>query len=914
MHRPSLRLLASATALVLGASVLAATPAQAADPVEIQLLGINDFHGRIWSAPSNQLAALMAGRVNQLRAANPNTVFLSSGDNIGASTFESFISNDNPTIDALNAAGLEVSAVGNHEFDQGFAALLDRIPVALGGTEDPATDLHKTEFPYLGANVYAKGTSNPLLPEYTVIEKGGVKLGFVGAVTQETTSLVSPAGITMLDFGDPLVAINRVAAQLSDGNEANGEADVVIALVHDGSNSTNCATIAAEPTHFGDLVRGASADVDVIFSAHTHMLYSCEIGGRPVVQAASYAANLAKVVLTVDTGAGTVSATSEVLPLPGTPAPAPDPTVKTIVDAAVAAADEVGALPVGAITADITRAYLPGTTTEDRGSESSLGSLVADMQLWATSENPNYGGAPTVMAFMNPGGLRADLKYGADGTVSYKQAAVVQPFANTLVTMTLTGAQIRKVLEEQWQPPSSSRPRLALGISKGLSYTYLADAERYSHVVDITFNGAPLDEEGTYRVVVNSFLASGGDNFATLAEGVDKLDSGQVDLQAAVDYFAAHPSVAPPALGRSVLNLLPLTNETAPSIEGTVAVGQTVDADPGTWSRSDLTYAYQWNLDGVAIDGATASSYLVPDSAFGKELSVTVTASRYGYTTTSADSAAAAVEPGELSNLKAPSIAGAVAVGKKVTADPGSWSESGLAYAYQWKLDGVAIDSATASSYTVPASALGKQLSVTVTASRDGYVTAAATSAAVKVQAAAIANLKAPKITGTVAVGEKVKVDSGTWSESGLKYAYQWKLNGKAIKGATSPSYKVAKADKGKKLSVTVTVSKAGYTSASATSSSVTVKAKLIKNTSKPKITGTVKVGKVVKANPGTWSEKKVKFSYTWKVDGKKVGSGKSLKIPATAKGKQLTVTVKVSKSGFTPAYLSSKAVKVAKR
>ncbi|MCW5952651.1 MAG: bifunctional metallophosphatase/5'-nucleotidase, partial [Propionibacteriaceae bacterium] len=222
MHRPTIRTLAGATALALGASLLAATPAHAADPVEIQLLGINDFHGRIWSAPSNQLAALMAGRVNELRAANPNTVFLSSGDNIGASTFESFISDDNPTIDALNAAGLEVSAVGNHEFDQGFAALLDRIPVALGGTEDPATDLHKTAFPYLGANVYAKGTTNPLLPEYAVIEKGGVKLGFVGAVTQETTSLVSPAGITMLDFGDPLVAINRVAAQLSDGNEANG--------------------------------------------------------------------------------------------------------------------------------------------------------------------------------------------------------------------------------------------------------------------------------------------------------------------------------------------------------------------------------------------------------------------------------------------------------------------------------------------------------------------------------------------------------------------------------------------------------------------------------------------------------------------------------------------------------------------
>ncbi|MCW5953644.1 MAG: 5'-nucleotidase C-terminal domain-containing protein, partial [Propionibacteriaceae bacterium] len=499
-----------------------------------------------------------------------------------------------------------------------------------------------------------------------------------------------------------------------------------------------CATIAAEPTHFGDLVRGASADVDVIFSAHTHMLYSCEIGGRPVVQAASYATNLAKVVLTVDTGAGTVSATSEVLPLPGTPAPAPDPAVKTIVDAAVAAADEVGALPVGAITADITRAYLPGTTTEDRGSESSLGSLVADMQLWATSENPNYGGAPAVMAFMNPGGLRADLMYGADGTVSYKQAAVVQPFANTLVTMTLTGAQVRQVLEEQWQPEGASRPRLALGISKGLSYTYVVDAPRGSHVVDITFNGAPLDESASYRVVVNSFLASGGDNFATLAQGTNNADSGQVDLQAAVDYFAANSPVAPPSLGRS--------------------------------------------------------SVFVP-------------------------------QPGQ------------------------------------------------------------------------------------------IANLKAPKITGTVAVGQKVKADPGTWSETGLTFAYQWKLNGKAIKGATSSSYKVPKSAKGKKLSVTVTASGDGLVSASATSTATKVKAPLIKNTSKPKITGTVKAGKVVTANPGKWSEKKLKFSYTWKLNGKKLGyGGKYLRIPASAKGKKLTVTVKASRNGFTSTTATSKAIKVAKR
>ena len=826
MHRPPLRLLASAAALALGASVLVATPARAADPVEIQLLGINDFHGRIWSSPDTQLAGRLVAKVNELRTENPATVFLSSGDNIGASTFESFIADDNPTIEVLNAAGLEVSAVGNHEFDQGMNALLDRLPASLGGVEDPGLELTKTTFPYLGANVYLKSNGEPALPEFTVIEKGGVKLGFVGVVTEETSSLVSPSGIAQVTFGSALEAVNRVAATLSDGNADNGEADVVIALVHDGSSSADCTAIAAEPTHFGDLVRGASDQVDVIFSAHTHMNYNCTIAGRPVVQAASYATHLGQVKLTIDPDTKAVaSAASDVIQVNGSGAPAitPTPAIVDIVNAAVAAADVVGAREVGTITADITRAFLPGTTTEDRGSESSLGSLVADMQLWATSESPNYGGAPAAIAFMNPGGLRADLKYGSDGSVTYKQAAVVQPFANTLVTMTLTGAQIRTVLEEQWQPEGSSRPRLALGISKGLSYTYLADAERYSHIVDITFNGAPLDESASYRVVANSFLASGGDNFTTLGQGTDKTDSGQVDLQAAVDYFAAHGAIDPPALGRS--EIAAIVNLTAPSISGTPIQGQTVTAVPGTWKTYGLTFSYVWKLDGVAVQSSDSASYKIR------------------------------------------------------TED------------------------------------LGKSLTVTVVASRAGLASASAESAAVTVQATAIKNLKLPKITGSAVVGEKVRADAGRWSASGLKYAYQWEADGKAIKGATSPSYRIAEAYQGKKLSVTVTVSKAGYGSASATSKSVTVKAKPIKNTAKPKILGKVKVGKVVTANPGKWSVKGLTYSYSWKLNGKKLGhGGKSVRIPASAKGKKLTVTVKVSKQGYTSATATSKAIKVAKR
>lgn len=357
------------------------------------------------------------------------------------------------------------------------------------------------------------------------------------------------------------------------------------------------------------------------------------------------------------------------------------------------------------------------------------------MHLWATSENPDYAGAPTVMAFMNPGGLRADLTYAPDGVVTYKEAAIVQPFANTLMTMTLTGAQIRSVLEEQWQPEGASRPRLALGISKGLAYTYVVDAPRGSHIVGITFNGAPLDETASYRVAVNSFLATGGDNFATFTQGTNRSDSGQVDLQAAVDYFAANSPVAPPELGRSSV-FVPqpdqITNLTRPKLTGTVAVGQKVKADPGTWSHDGLTFAYQWKLNGKVIKGATASSYKVPKSAKGKKLSVAVTASGDGLVSASATSKAVKVSAKQIKNISKPKITGKAKVGHVVAADPGRWSEKGLKFSYTWKLNGKKL--AYGGKYLrVPASAKGKSLTVTVKASRSGFSSATATSKPVKV-------------------------------------------------------------------------------------------------------------------------------------------------------------------------------------
>ncbi|WFE45929.1 ExeM/NucH family extracellular endonuclease [Verrucosispora sp. WMMD1129] len=502
-------------------------------PVDLQLLSINDFHGRLESPATvgGQPvggAAQVAGLVNQLRAENPNTAFVSAGDNIGASTFISAIDDDNPTIDALNQAGLLVSAVGNHEFDKGMADLTGRV-----------TD--RADFPHLGANVYRGDTR--ALPAYSVDTIGGVRVGFIGVVTEQTASLVSPDGIAGITFRDPVAEANLVAGQLKDGNPDNGEAEVVVLLAHEGAATENIDSpeaLANDPV-FGDFTR-ADAAIDVIFSGHTHQPYAFEVPVpgtdklRPIVQAEDYGKRLGKVTLTFDPESGSItSADASLVDVVGAPQ---DPAVAEIVAAAKVRAQELGQRKLGEITADIRRAYTDGN--EDRGKESTLGNFIADVQL-AGTRDAGRGGAQ--IAFMNPGGLRADLLYGEDGTVTYAEAFAVQPFANDVVTKTYTGAEIKQVLEQQWQPAGASRPVLWLGVSEGFSYTYDPEAAPGSRITSMELNGTPIDPAGSYRVTVNSFLAAGGDNFTTLGGGTNLVTTGDNDLTMLVSYFAANSPV-----------------------------------------------------------------------------------------------------------------------------------------------------------------------------------------------------------------------------------------------------------------------------------------------------------------------------------------------------------------------------------
>ncbi|XVV12557.1 ExeM/NucH family extracellular endonuclease [Actinoplanes sp. CA-131856] len=520
-------------------------------PVDLQLLSVNDFHGRLEQPTAgNGGAAQLVGMINQLRQQNPNTAWVSAGDNIGASTFISAIDGDNPTIDALNAGGLAVSAVGNHEFDKGLADLQGRV-------EDRAN------FPYLAANVYKDGQR--VLPGYSVQTVGGVKVGYIGVVTEQTRSLVSPDGIAGVEFHDPVAEANTLATQLSDGDEANGEADVLVLLAHEGAATENIGSAEAlqnDPV-FGNFTK-VNANIDVIFSGHTHQPYAFEVPvpgtdrTRPVIQAEDYGLKLGKAVLTYDPATKSVTkSTAELLNVNGYPA---DTAVADIVTKAKATAEELGKQPLGKITADINRAY-SAAGAEDRGAESVLGNFIADVQLDQTSA-PGRGGAQ--IAFMNPGGLRADLKYGTDGTVTYANAFSVQPFANDVVTQTLTGAEIKQVLEEQWQPAGASRPVLHLGSSKGLTYSYDVNRPQNSRIIasSLKLNGVTLDPNGEYRVTSNSFLAAGGDNFATLGKGDNKVTTGDNDLTMLVNYFAKYTPITADPKPRSTAGVL---DSTAPT-------------------------------------------------------------------------------------------------------------------------------------------------------------------------------------------------------------------------------------------------------------------------------------------------------------------------------------------------------------
>ncbi|MDX6232171.1 MAG: 5-nucleotidase, partial [Nocardioidaceae bacterium] len=521
-----------------------------ADDVTLNLIGINDFHGRI-----DANTVKFAGTVEQVRQQAPdNSLLISAGDNVSASLFASAVQGDIPTIDVLNALHLDASAAGNHEFDKGAADLTGRLSDA-------------ADFPFLAANVF-KADHSPLLKKYELFTIDGVEVAVVGAVTEETPSLVSPAGIEGLTFEDPTDSINQTVDEL----EALADPpDVIVASIHEGAPDgakTLDENAAASPA-FKKIVEQTDPAVDAIFMGHTHQAYAYDapIPGepgktRPVLQTGNYGSNVGNIKLTFDKDSGTVTSYEKSNVARTTTA---DSTlvsefprvaaVKPIVDNALAYADTIGKEPIGKQTADITRAFNAGV--EDRGGESTLGNLVGDSLLAKVKDTP----AGADIGVTNPGGLRTDLLYAGtggtntDGVITYAEANSVLPFANTLATVTLTGASFTKVLEQQWQRAADgsvpTRAYLQLGLSRNVHYTFDPSLPEGSRITSVTVNGAPLDPAKSYKIAVPSFLATGGDNFRAFKEGTS-VDTGLLDYEAWIDYLRANAPVSPDFARRAV--------------------------------------------------------------------------------------------------------------------------------------------------------------------------------------------------------------------------------------------------------------------------------------------------------------------------------------------------------------------------
>jgi 5'-nucleotidase len=515
--------------------------AQAADAgTQVQLLNITDFHGRISDAGTE-----IASVVDEQRAdfaSDGETMMLSAGDNIGASPYNSSSAKDTPTIDVLNAIGVQASAVGNHEFDRGVDDLTDRV-------------VDEADFPYLGANVYDKGTEDVAdgLDEYSIVDVDGTKVAVIGVVTQETTSLVSPAGIADIEFGDPTDAVNRVAEELEE-LPTDEKPDLTVVEAHLGANSTESLEDAKNSSaEFKKLVTEADASIDVLFTGHTHLPYSFEapVPGdadrtRPVLEAGKYGEYVGQIKLT-STGDGNWTTDAAKL-LDTTEKSYESPTVDEvakIVDDADEAAKIPGSVVHGTITEDITRAF--NGDDEDRGAESTLGNLVADALKDGVKdsqlEEADFG-------VTNPGGLRTDLLcdhiYNKEDKCEVTAAELneVLPFANDHGVVTMKGADVIGLFEEQWQPDGAGRAFLHLGISDELDVVYDTKADKGKHVKSVKVNGEDIDPDKDYRVATLSFLAAGGDNFSSFAKGTFE-QSGLTDFDTWVNYFEANTPISP---------------------------------------------------------------------------------------------------------------------------------------------------------------------------------------------------------------------------------------------------------------------------------------------------------------------------------------------------------------------------------
>ena len=579
MWQKATRLIISAVLVaMIGATTYAAPPSGRGNPdpkgqlIDLQILGINDYHGHLEANTPGTVDGAPAGgseylsaKLNELRQGRKFSLTVAAGDLIGGSPAFSGLFHDEPSVESLNAMMVDVSSVGNHEFDEGVTELLRMQYGAchpVDGCYFPDQPYDGAYFQWLAANVVNDAGQTPL-PPYWIERFNNVKVGFIGMTLEATDTLVAAAGIQGWNFLDEAETANALVPIL----KAQG-VEAIIVLLHEGGSQTPppgdvdaCVGISGPVVAINDALDPA---IDVMITGHTHLPYNCKLddaAGNPriVTSAYSFGRVVTEVSLVLDKRTHDVrrdlsTATNHTVDQATL---TPDPVLTAIIDKWQPLVDAAGSTPIGTITEDIIRGGIPPGS--DRGVESAAGNLVADAQQWSTS----FNGAE--IAFMNPGGVRSDLTYvqsagEGDGVVTFGEAFTFQPFGNTLQTFQMTGAQIVSVLEEQCQPAGSSRPVLHLGVSAGFTYdlsqTTVAGECTSVTVSNVVLNGVALNSSGAYIVTVNSFLADGGDNFSTFTE-IDpsmRLDGGN-DLQALVNYLGTFSPVAPPSTDR--VNELP---------------------------------------------------------------------------------------------------------------------------------------------------------------------------------------------------------------------------------------------------------------------------------------------------------------------------------------------------------------------
>lgn len=566
--------------LALIPTAMSAAPNPKENDTSVQLLAINDFHGNI-QPPSGSSGRIQIGpastdtvnaggvqylatHIKQLAETNSNTVFVGAGDQIGASPLISGIFHDEPTIEALNIAGMDVTAVGNHEFDEGLAELLR---MQYGGCHpvDGCQDgdpFGGALFQYLAANVVYSGTNTTVLPPYEIKKFGNAKIAFIGLTLEGTPSIVSASAVEGLEFRPEVATVNAFVDYL----RATEGVKSFVVLIHQGGSQTapfangfmdinRCDNLGGAIV---DIVQGISPKVKVVISAHTHLPYICKNfqgTGKVLTSASSFGRLITDIDLTIDHQSKEIT-NVEARNVIVTRDVAPDQRELDLIKKYDDISKPISQAVVGTITGDITQTAAPN-------GESAMGDVIADAQLFST-EQDHHGDAD--IAFMNPGGIRASLDYlgsttgGLDGQVTYGELFSVQPFNNLLQTKTMLGSQIEDVLRQQWS--GANAPRLKsdgtccdysfvriLQISNGFTYSYSVSGLAYTLTPgSVKLNGVPIDPLASYRVTMNNFLGGGGDNFPAFKDrpgGASETLNGQLDIDAVVDYFATHSPVAP---------------------------------------------------------------------------------------------------------------------------------------------------------------------------------------------------------------------------------------------------------------------------------------------------------------------------------------------------------------------------------